>query len=153
MAIADLVGALNVNNIFQGIFLPFLLTFVIFWGILTALRIFNRTITLILALGITIAAGYGGLFGWLSQYLLVFGGYVGIIVFGAIFVIGVMVWGFRRGADIISPDRAPRKIRERIEQLYDKISKSHDEKKIRAMTEEIRRLEIEEKISLAKSRR
>lgn len=153
MALTDFLGPLQVENLVQEFFLPFILTFVIFWGLLEVLRIFNRRINLVLALGITIAAAYGGLFTILSNFLLQLGAYAGVIAFALIFVVGVVIWAFRSGADIISPGRRSRKIRERIEKLYDKLARTNNPAKRRAIVEEIKKLEVEEKVAIAEERR
>jgi len=153
MALTDFLGPLQVENLFQEFFLPFILTFVIFWGLLEVLRIFNRKINLVLSLGITIAAAYGGLFTILSNFLLRLGALAGVIAFALIFVVGVVIWAFRSGADIISPGRRSRKIRERIEKLYDKLARTGNPAKRRAIVEEIKKLEVEERVAIAEERR
>jgi hypothetical protein len=147
MAILDFLQSLSIESMFREFFLPFLLTFVIFWGILSALRIFNRKINLILAFGITIAAAYGGLFTWLNQFILVFSGYVGIAAFGVLLVLGIVVWAYRRGEDIVSPSSKPAKIREKIEKLYEKASDTNDNHKRRAYMEEAKKLEMEYEVA------
>lgn len=153
MPIIDFLQSLRVENLFQGFFLPFILTFVIFWALLEALRAFNRRINLVLALGITIAAAYGGLFEWLSSYLLTLGASAGLVAFVIIFVIGAVVWALRTGEEIISPGRRAAKIREEIEKLYDKASRTNNESKRRAYLERARRLEMEYEVAIRRERR
>jgi len=153
MPIIDFLQGLQVENLFQSFFLPFVLTFVIFWGLLEALRVFNRRINLVLALGITIAAGYGGLFAWLSSYMLTLGAYVGLAAFVIIFIVGAIVWALGRGEEIISPGRRAAKIREEIEKLYDKASRTNNESKRRAYLERARRLEMEYEVAIRRERR
>ena len=153
MSILDFLQSLKVENLFQGFFLPFILTFAIFWGLLEALRVFNRRINLILALGITIAAAYGGLFGWLSSYLLTLGAFTGLAAFVIIFILGVIVWAFGRGEAIFFSGRRAMNIRKEIEKLYNKMDRTNNENDRRAIIERIRRLEVEEQVAIRRERR
>lgn len=152
MAITDLLESFLTENLFQEIFLPFILTFVIFWGLLEVLRIFNRRINLILALTITVAAWYGGLFELLSTYLLPLGALVGVLAFVLVFIVGTVMWVLGRGEEIIAPGRKARKIREKIEKLYEKAGRTNNPAKRRAYIEQARRLEVEYEIALREQR-
>jgi len=153
MATTDLIESLLAENLVQQFFLPFILTFAIFWGLLEVLRIFNRRINLVLALGITIAAAYGGLFTVLSTYLLQLGAFAGVLAFVLVFIVGAAMWALGRGEEMIAPGRKARKIREKIEKLYDKLERTRNPAKRGAYIEQIRRLEMEEQIAIRRGRR
>lgn len=152
MATTDLIEYLLAESLVQQFFLPFILTFAIFWGLLEVLRIFNRRINLVLAFGITIAAAYGGLFSFLSEVLLQLGAMAGIVAFTLVFIVGVVMWALGRGGDIISPGRKARKLREKIEKLYEKASRTNNSAKRSAYIKEARRLEDEYQIEMARNR-
>ena len=140
----ELLQALQSGSLFHQFFLPFIFTFAIFWGMLSIIKVFSRKINLILALIFTIAAGYGGIFTLLSNYLMTLGASIVIIAFAAIFIVGVAAWVFLSGGGLYNeavPERAIEKINEKLKKLEQKYRREGDPAKRRTLDDEMFRLE------------
>jgi hypothetical protein len=127
-------------------FLPFLIVFVIVWGILTGLRVFNRRINLVLAFALTIAAWYGGAFKWLSTYVINLGATVAIAAFVILFIVGAAMWAFGRGKEIYYETAAPGKKLEKLYKEREKIlekMRNANEKERRALYHKLRDIEYQ----------
>lgn len=114
---------LSIKEMIYTFLIPFLITFSIFFGVLSALRIFNKRINIVLSFSLTIAAAYGGLFNLLSSYLLQLGAYVGVIAFFIVFVLGIAFWGFGKGKEIYYRVMAPHERLKKIDKEMSKIEK------------------------------
>jgi len=153
MPIFEDLLALTSHELFSTIFLPFIVVFVIFFGALSALRIFSKKINLVLSLALTVAAGYGGAFAWFSSYIMPFGAYFGVIAFAAVFVIGIAVWAVGRGRDIYyesDPFKKKEYLNKQIAKHQEKMQKAIDKgDKARAAAEyeTIKRLQMERDIT------
>lgn len=115
-------------------FLPFIITFTIFWGILETLRIFNRKVNLILAVSLSVMAGYGGLFEIVSGYLMQLGAFIGLVAFLVIFVVGMIIFSYGRTRDIYYEtgglDRKIENIRKKMMKIQEKIDRAREDEKI-----------------------
>lgn len=150
MALEELIPQ-TLDGLIYEFLLPFVIVFAIFWGILSGLRVFARRINLVLSLALTAVAWYGGVFVWLSGYILQLGAYVGVAAFVLVFIVGIAMWVLGRGKEMyygsMAPEEKVRKISEKIEKLYDKLDKTSDESKRRAIIDSIRRLEMEREVA------
>ncbi|MDI6798997.1 MAG: hypothetical protein QMD12_03350 [Candidatus Aenigmarchaeota archaeon] len=145
---------LSIQDLIYTAILPFVITFAILWGVLEAIKLFNKKVNIVLALAITLVAAYSGLFTLLSNYFLQFGALFGVATFVIVFVVGVIAWAAGRGREFyyesLRPEEKSKKIGERIEKLYKEMKKARDrgdEGKMRALAEEIRRLELEREVA------
>jgi len=148
------IFTLSIQDLIYTVILPFVITFAVLWGVLEAIKLFNRKVNIVLALAITFVAAYGGLFTLLSTYFLQFGALFGVAAFVIVFVVGVIAWAFGRGKEFryefLRPEEKSQKLGERIEKLYKELEKARDrgdEGKMRAIAEEIRKLELERDIA------
>jgi len=114
---------MTVEEFFRNIFLPFTLTFVLFWAILEGIGRFGRKINLILAFCLTAFAAYGGLFTWFVQYVAQLGAYTGLIAFAIVFILGSIIWAIGRTKEIYHEEIPPKKLEKlnkEIAKLYKK---------------------------------
>ncbi len=144
MVLFEELTSLSLNELLYTVFLPFIVVFAIFFGALSAVRIFNKKINLVLSFALTLAGAYGGLFTWFAVYLLPLGAYMGVIAFAAVFFIGIIIWSVGRGKDIYyeaAPEKALEKVNKDIEKLYDKYYNESDPAKKRGIDRQIVELE------------
>lgn len=86
-------------NIIYYVFIPFLGTFVIIWGILTATRakIFeDKKVNALLSFIFAIALFYSGIMPAIVLYLFNFGGFFGVIAFFVLFFVLTFLFGARK---------------------------------------------------------
>lgn len=119
-------------NIIYYVFIPFLGTFAIIWGILTATRtpIFrNQRVNILISLVFTIALFYSSILPAIVLYLFTLGGFFGVLAFFVLFFVLTFLFGRRKiGAEYIKTLKAYDKaIGERKKEI-DKITDS-DKKK------------------------
>lgn len=83
-------------------FVPFIILFAIFWGVLTMMKIFNKKINIFLAIIFPLVFMFGApeTFLWFSSYLISLGSFLAVGAFVAVFVFGVIAWALQRGRDI-----------------------------------------------------
>jgi hypothetical protein len=140
----------SIYELIPTVLLPFLLTFTIFFAVLTLTRRFSRNVNFILALVFTFLAGYAGLFTWISTWIAKSIAYVAIAIFGIVFVFGSLAWGFGKTKEayykFLSPEERLKKLLEKREKLLDEAAEARergDENKYRARMEELKRIELE----------
>jgi ABC-type multidrug transport system fused ATPase/permease subunit len=129
-------------NIIYYVFIPFLGTFAIIWGILTATRapIFkNQRVNVIISLVFTIALFYSNILPAIILYLFTFGGFFGVVVFFFLFFVLTTLFATRKvGVSYIKTlkvyEKAARTRREEIKKIKD------IDKKIDALKKERERL-------------
>jgi hypothetical protein len=137
------------EQLFRSFFLPFIITFALFWGLLTILKIFNRRINIVLALSMTAAAWYGGVFTWFTEVAFSMTSNVVIIIFALLFIVGAAIWAIGRGKDVYYeqvPFAKSKKITKELAKHYKEYKKAKergDEGRKRSELEIIRRLEME----------
>jgi len=127
MPILEDLLTLTTHELFSGVFLPFIIIFAIFFGALSALRIFSRKINIVLSLALTVAAGYGGVFTWFSSFIMPFGAYFGVIAFVIVFIVGIAMWGLGRGKEIYYENLAPEEKLKKIDKDIAKLEKKIDD--------------------------
>lgn len=83
-------------------FIPFILLFAIFWGLLSGMKIFGRRINTFLALifPVVFILGAPETFLWFSNYLISLGSFLAVGAFVTLFIFGTIRWAFGRGRDI-----------------------------------------------------
>lgn len=92
-------AASNPNSLLTTVLLPFLLIFVILWGILNVMKIFGpegRKINFIIALVITIFVAFTDAWGVIATQLAVATGVFTYIMFFAVFILGTIFWAIGR---------------------------------------------------------
>lgn len=130
-------------------FVPFIILFAIFWGILTMMKIFNKKINMFLAIIFPLVFMFGApeTFLWFSTYLINLGSFLAVGAFIAVFVFGVIAWALQRGRDIYRDvadlDSRILKKREEMRKVIDKISTATDETKKLHYSQEYQRLQNE----------
>ncbi len=94
-------AARDPNTLLTTVLLPFLIIFVILWGVLNITKIFgtgpeSKKINIILALGITIFAAFTDAWGIFATQLAAFTGVFVYIMFFVVFIIGTILWAIGR---------------------------------------------------------
>lgn len=102
------------NALLTNVMLPFLLIFVVVWGILNMTKIFGHSpeakkINVVIALVMTIFAALTDFWGLFAQQITVFLGQFAIWAFVVVFVVGVIIWAFGRTANVYDTHWSPRK--------------------------------------------
>jgi len=147
MPILEDLLATTPNELLYTMFLPFIIVFAIFFGVLSSLRFFSKKINLVLSLALTVTAAYGGLFTWVATYLMPFGAYFGVAAFAIVFFVGIAIWGLGRGKDIyyesVGGEKKLEEINKKIEKLYEKYRNESNPEKKRALYNTIMELERE----------
>lgn len=143
----------SIYELFPNIVLPFILTFTIFFAILTLIKLFPKKINLVLSLSFTFFAWYGGLFGWMTTWLAKSIASFAIAIFAVVFILGALAWGF--GATKKSfyksfPEKKLENLYKRREKLLKELKKARDKQdkeKMRSLIEQIRELDLEMEIA------
>jgi len=102
MALFDFASSFITNTfIFQN-FIPFIILFALLWGLMSAISSewfkFGKKVNLVISLGIALTAAYTN--PWILAYIAALGSYAAVVMFGLLFVFGVVRWGLGRGRDI-----------------------------------------------------
>jgi len=151
MVLTDILN-LPVEQLFQGFFLPFLLAFAILWGLLSALKVFNKKVNIILSLVLTILAASTPQFALFSTYVTQLGAQVAITAFFILFGFGVLVWALGRGKNILyeQTGMTKDKINKQLAKYYKKYREAKEEgnkEKMKTALDEIEKLKMERDIA------
>lgn len=140
-------------GLMNGFFYPFLLTLIMFFGALEAARVFKPRINLLLSLIMTGLAVASPFFGWFATQLVPLGGYVAIVMFVSIFIVGSLFWGHTQAHRIYYThgDRTTRleKVGKQIDKLEEKFIDAQiagDERQMRILAESINRLKAQREL-------
>lgn len=147
MALFDINSFLTNTFVFQ-FFIPFIILFAILWGLLEAINVFHSSrVKIVIALGFALVASYTN--PWILAYIATLGSYAAVILFGLLFLFGVVRWGLGRGKEIYI-ETAPYKkqiddIAKKVEKLQRKLETQSPQQQIETM-KTIRALEIKAEI-------
>jgi len=148
---------LEIEDLVFGFAVPFLILFVILWGILSALGVFDKKINLVLSVALSLIAATTEAFAIFTGYITQVAGYTAVGAFAALFIVGVAVWSISRGKGIYeevgvtkSPSRGEKKILYKLEKVDKKIARARGTKR-RILLEE--RKELEDKLRLERAKR
>ena len=154
MALFDLsyIQSLQVNQILFSFLLPFFVLFAIFWGLLTAMRIFGSKVNTVLALVFALVIIPTPAFVWFATYLVQLGTTVALAAFILLFIFGVIRWAFGRSKDIYYQtggyDKRIDKLSKDMYKLVGKLERVSDNEKpaiqrrIDELDREIKRLQM-----------
>lgn len=132
------------------VFCTFILIVAIFWGVLSALALFNKRTNLVLSIGIALLLSTTNLFMILQKYLFLSTMFA-ISAFFMIFIAGIIIFSVRRGKEITFKSleglykRREKLLNER-EKVYSKFIKARKETDKKALFKQL--LDIDEKIKL-----
>jgi hypothetical protein len=149
MALSDLIPTNFLTNtfIFQS-FIPFLILFAIIWGLLEAINRFSSKVNLIISIGFSLTAVFSN--PWILVYIATLGSYAAVILFGMLFLFGVIRWGLGRGRDIYletsSYDKQYKKLMEERAKLVEKVQSEENPEKQKALVKRIKDIEDKMKI-------
>jgi len=120
MALIDIPQDFLSNTfIFQN-FIPFIVLFAIFWGLLEAIDRFRSKTNLVISLGFALIAAFTN--PWILSYIATLGSYAALIMFGLLFLFGVVRWGLGRGRDIYLETSSYSRQRQHLEKRLFKIN-------------------------------
>ncbi len=141
------------SELLYNFLLPFLLIFAILWGMLSAIKVFDKRINIVISLIITLLVANSTYFISLSQFIGQLGGYTALIAFGILFILGIGMYSFGKGSDIYSEHmpkwRKLKTIRQQKSELRKELQKAKDRgerEKMHSIYEQLKRLEEEEDI-------
>jgi len=133
-------------------FVPFIILFAIFWGVLSTMKVFNKKINVFLALIFPLVFMFGApeTFLWFSNYLISLGSFLAVGAFVAVFVFGIIRWGLQRGHDVYVESgaldsRIIKKSKEILE-LNEKMNRTNNQAERMRYAERVRELELEIKM-------
>jgi hypothetical protein len=98
MAIFDVSTTFLTNTFVFQIFIPFIILFAVLWGLLEAINIGSSKVKLVISIGFALVASYTN--SWILAYIAALGSYMAVVLFGILFLFGVIRWGLSRGHDI-----------------------------------------------------
>lgn len=127
MYLLEYLATLSLEESIFFVLLPFIMIFAIFWGILISTRIFNRRISLGLALIITLITASTETFVWFSTVVMQLGALTGVIAFVAVFFVGVISWAFGRGKEFYDEAAGYGRSVEKIDKEMEKLWRKYDE--------------------------
>lgn len=146
MGIVELLSG-GPTELVYGFFIPFLLVFVILWGVLSAFRMFDKKINIIIALAISILAAESEYFPIFANYVGQLGGFTALIAFAVLFLFGIGMYSYGRGRRLYSEHAPPREKREdrnkELKKLYEDLREARykeDEELEDELLEQIERL-------------
>jgi hypothetical protein len=153
MALEELLPV-SIYELFPNILLPFLLTFIILYAVLTLTRIFSNKINIVLAFGFTIFAGYAGFFEWMATWFARSMALVVIAIFGIVFVLGSLTWGLGRAKEsyygFLSPGKKLDKLYKEREKILKQIKNTRDNEKKRVLYHKLQ--DVEYQIAIERSK-
>lgn len=132
------IAQLTPQELIYQLFLPFILTYVIFFAVLQMISLFNKKINLILSLAITVMIAASPIFAWITSLITQYGAYTALGAFIAVFVIGIGAWTFKRSRAYITgtPEEAHR-LENEIKKLREKMERESDPNKRMSMAYEL----------------
>ena len=145
MALLDVTTFLTSSFVFQN-FIPFIILFAIFWGLLEAIGKFKSKTNLVISLGFALIAGYSN--PWVLSYIATLGSYAALVLFGLLFIFGIVRWGLGRGRDIYYDTASIGKREERLRKKLDKLNRDfqgapEDSKQREEIAKKMRQIEGE----------
>ncbi len=148
MAILDLLYELAPWELINTFFIPFVVIFVMLWGILTAMGIFkNKKINIVISLAMVLFLASTDIFPMVSQWMIQLGSMTAVAAFLLLFVGGVILWTINRGRDIYfetgSKGRRLKRLMERRDKEFEKLRTEGNKNKKRALYKNIERLRRE----------
>ena len=138
-------------------FVPFIILFAIFWGLLTMMKIFNKKINIFLAMIFPLVFMFGApeTFLWFSSYIINLGSFLAVGAFIAVFVFGVIAWAIQRGRyiyqDVAGLDKQIVDKRKKLQELAQKISSETNQGKLQAYSKQYQ--ELQNEINILESQR
>lgn len=99
MALIDFSSNFLSNTFIFQTFIPFIILFAILWGLLEIIfEKWSSKIKIVISLGFALIASFTN--GWILVYIATLGSYMAVVLFGILFLFGVLRWGLSRGHDI-----------------------------------------------------
>jgi|GEM_PF-2919472 len=145
MTIIDYLASLQISDLFYYAFVPFILIFTIFFGVLSSLGVFDKRVSMILSLCLSVVVASTDGFITLSIYMAQMGAFVSFAVFAIVFFFGVTMWGWGQTKDIYTKSldlsKKIRHIDERLQKEWKEYDKSRSEYKRAAIYRRIKDLE------------
>lgn len=134
MALLDISTLLTNSFVFQ-VFIPFIIIFAVFWGLLEMIDRFGSKVNLTISLGFALIAAYTN--PWILAYIATLGSIVAVVLFGILFLFGVIRWGLGRGKEIYvetaAYDKQITEITKKIEKLNRNMEKQTPQQQIQTM--------------------
>ena len=148
MPLFEDLAVLGAQELIYTLFLPFILIFALLFGALQLVNLFGKKINLVLALVLTLFTMATPVFTWFSTMLPLYGATAAFGVFVAVFIIGTLLVGWRKGKNIYRRTMAKEKkieeLGKQIAELRRKMDAEGDENKKRALWEQISQLKKEQ---------
>lgn len=134
MALLDISTLLTNSFVFQ-VFIPFIIIFAVFWGLLEMIDRFGSKVNLTISLGFALIAAYTN--PWILAYIATLGSIAAVVLFGILFLFGVIRWGLGRGKEIYvetaAYDKQITEITKKIEKLNRNMEKQTPQQQIQTM--------------------
>lgn len=148
MALFDFATGFLTNTFIFQVFIPFIILFAIVWGLLEAIGKLGHKVNLVVAIGFALLAAYTNPF--ILAYIATLGSTVAVVLFGILFLFGIIRWGLSRGHDIYletsSYEKQYQKLVDQKAKLYDKLRTETDKSKQQDLAKQISDIERKMKI-------
>ncbi len=139
------LGQLTPQELIFQLFLPFIITLIIFFAVLQMVGFFSKKINLILSIGITIAVASTPLFSTIATWIGQYSAYTALAAFFIVFVLGIGTWSFRRGREYLggmtSEDADLKKLYKRRTKLIEEIDRTDSDNKRAALYDELEHID------------
>lgn len=124
------------SHLLYTVILPFIIAFTIFWGVLTAIRLFNSKINTIIAFVLATGLFFTDTYVFVGQFIFATGTFLAVGLFVLIFGVGVAIWAVGRTRSIYYQgfDSLDRLYKDR-KKLLDKIQRAREDEKPRLYQE------------------
>jgi len=147
---------LSPQELIFKLFLPFIITLVIFFAVLQMVGLFSRKINLIISLAVTIMIATTPLFATIATWISQFGAFTALIAFVAVFVIGIGAWAFRRSREYIAgaleADIELKKLYKKRAKLLEKLERTSSDRTRAAIYDELENTDRKIRINELRSR-
>lgn len=122
--------AMDPSHLLYTVVLPFIIAFTIFWGVLTAMRLFNSKVNAVIAFVLASGLFFTDAYVFVGQFIYQTGTLLAAGLFVLIFGVGIVIWaiGRTRGIYYQSFDSLDRLYKRRT-QLYEKLNRAKENEK------------------------
>lgn len=153
MALFDFATGFITNTFIFQVLIPFIILFAIVWGLLEAIGKLGHKVNLVVAIGFALLAAYTNPF--ILTFIATLGSTVAIVLFGILFLFGIIRWGLSRGHDIYFETSSYKRQREYYEKELDKVNRElakpgQSREKLGHLVD--KQKELEKRIAVAKAR-
>jgi CDP-diglyceride synthetase len=123
------IFAMVPSQILYTIILPFIIAFTIFWGLLTAMRIFGSKVNIVIAFVLAMGLFFTDAYLFIGQFVFATGTFLAAGLFILIFGVGIIIWAVQRTTGVYYSTGDINKLYKRRTQILDKLNRARENEK------------------------